>query len=320
MYTLYPAIKTYATHQVKVTPPHELYVEECGNPDGIPILVLHSGPGTGCEAFHRRFFCPETYRIILFDQRGAGKSTPHACLENNTTDDLLDDIETIRETLNISRWYLFGSAWGSTLALLYAQKCSQNVLGLILNCTFLAREKDINWFYKEGANAFFPEHWHEFTRIIPEDERDNIVKAYHQRLNGKDELGQMNAAKHWALWQANCLSLHPHSTNIEHFSDPHFALSLARIETHYFSNHCFIKDNHILNNIAKIRHLPMFLIHGRYDIISPLANAFEVNQHCPGSELIVVRDAGHSLKEPGIIDAIILASKEILSAEPPPAC
>ncbi len=273
MYTLYPAIKTFAKHKISVTPPHVLHVEECGNPNGIPVLICHSGPGTGCEHFHRRFFCPETYRIILFDQRGAGKSTPHACLENNTTEDLLNDMELIREKLNVSRWYLFGSAWGSTLSILYAERFPQNVLGLILNCSFLARKQDIDWFYQYGAKMFFPEHWQEFLSIIPKDERTDIIHAYHKRLNGNDELGRLNAAKHWALWQANCLTLHPHSSNIEHFSDPHFALSLARIETHYFSNQCFIGENEILENIHKIRHLPMFLVHGRYDIVSPLANA-----------------------------------------------
>ncbi len=320
MYTLYPSIKTFATHKISVTPPHILHIEECGNPNGIPILICHSGPGTGCEAFHRRFFCPETFRIILFDQRGAGRSSPHAFLENNTTDDLLSDMELIREQLNVTKWYLFGSAWGSTLSLLYAEQFPQNVLGLILNCTFLARKKDIDWFYQYGANVFFPEHWEEFTSIIDKSDTKNIIDAYAKKLNGKDEVSCRNAAKHWALWQANCFSLHPHQENLTHFTDPHFALSLARLETHYFSNHCFIKENQLLNNIKNIRHLPMYLIHGRYDIVSPLESAWLIHQACPRSKLVVVRDAGHSLKEPGIIDAVILAGKNILSQEPPTAC
>lgn len=320
MYTLYPSIKTFVTHKIKVDPPHELHVEECGNPEGIPVLILHSGPGTGCEPFHRRFFCPETYRIILFDQRGAGQSTPHASLEHNTTPHLIDDIELIRDTLGVRQWYIFGSAWGSTLALIYAEEYPQNVLGLILNCVFLARRRDIDWFYKQGTNAIFPEHWQDFIDNIPDKERDNIVKAYANRLNGNDELARMSAAKSWSLWQAQCLSLHPHHNNIEHFTDPHFATGLARIETHYFSNDCFIEDNQILNNIKKIRHLPIFLIHGRYDMICPLENAWTLHSACPASELIIVRDAGHSLNEAGIIDALILASKNILTLGPPPAC
>jgi proline iminopeptidase len=320
MYTLYPSIKSFATHKINVASPHVLHVEECGNPNGVPVLIIHSGPGTGCEPFHRRFFCPETYRIILFDQRGAGQSTPHACITENTTADLIDDIELIRDKLKIDRWFLFGTAWGSTLALLYAEEYSQHVSGLILNCVFLARKKDIKWFYQEGTNAIFPEHWQDFIAPIPEEERKDLVKAYAKRLSGNDELARMSAAKAWSLWQAQCLSLHPHHNTIEHFTDPHFATGLAKIESHYFSNDCFIEDNKILNNIGKIRHLPIFLIHGRYDVVCPLENAWLIHDACPSSELIVVRDAGHSLNEAGIIDAIVLASKNILTVEPPPAC
>ncbi len=319
MYTLYPPIKTYATHKIKVNPPHVLHIEECGNPDGVPILVVHSGPGAGCEQFHRRFFCPETYRIILFDQRGAGKSSPHACLILNTTQHLIEDIESVREHLGIDRWYLFGNAWGCALSLLYAEEFPQYVSGLILNSIFLARQDDINWFYQQGANAIFPDHWEEFANHIPKDERDNIIDAYTKRLNGNDELARMGAAKHWSLWQARTSSLQPHHNIIEHFSDPRFAIGLACIESHYFNNKCFINDNRILDNINRIRHIPMFIVHGRYDIICPLSNAWSLHAACPSSELMIVRDAGHSLKEPGIIDALILASKNILGTETP-AC
>lgn len=316
MFTLYPSIKSYKTHQLKVDSTHTLHIEECGNPDGAPILVLHSGPGAGCENVHKRLFDPEKYRIILFDQRGAGQSSPHACLKNNTTLHLIDDIESIREHLGIAKWFLFGNAWGTALSLLYAEEYPQHVSGMILNCIFLARKQDIDWFYKKGASAIFPDHWQEFVDYIPLKERGDLISAYAKRLNGDDELARMNAAKHWSLWQAKCASLQPHNNIIEHFSDPRFAAGLACIESHYFSNNCFIEDNIILKNINKIRHLPLFIIHGRYDMICPLENAWQLHEACPASELMVVRDAGHSNREPGVIDALILASKNLLHVEP----
>lgn len=316
MNPLYPAIKPYAEHSLKVDDTHTLHLEECGNPDGQPILILHSGPGAGIEAYHRRFCCPERYRMILYDQRGSGRSTPHAELSNNTTPHLIEDIEAIREYFNISRWRLFGGSWGSTLALLYACHHPQQVLGMVLNRIFLARQQDIDWFYKDGANHFFPDHWQDFSNFIPKEEQDSLVRAYHKRLTGKDELAKMSAAKHWSMWQAKCSSLQPHNDIIEHFVDPHFALRLACIESHFFLNNCFIKENEILENVSKIRHIPTFLIHGRYDIVSPLANAWALHENLPASELIIVRDAGHSVKEPGIIDAIVIATQQILNATP----
>lgn len=316
MFTLYPSIKSYAVHQLAVDDIHTLHIEECGNPDGAPILVVHSGPGAGCENVHKRFFDPEKFRIILFDQRGSGRSTPHASLENNTTQHLIDDIEAIRDHLGINKWFVFGNAWGTALSLLYAEEYPQNIAGMILNCIFLARQQDVDWFYKKGANAIFPDHWNEFNSFIPEAERSNLMAAYAKRLNGNDELARMSAAKHWSLWQANCASLQPHNNIIEHFSDPRFAVGLACLESHYFVNNCFVEDNVILKNINKIRHVPMFIIHGRYDMICPLENAWQLHEACPASELMVIRDAGHSIREPGVIDGIILASKNILHAEP----
>lgn len=316
MYTLYPPIRSYATHKLKVDDIHTLHIEECGNPQGFPILILHSGPGTGCDALHKRLFDPEIYRIILFDQRGAGKSVPHACLINNTTAHSVDDIEAIRDHLGISKWYIFGNAWGSALGLIYAEEYPQHVCGLILNCVFLARKKNIDWFYQHGANAIFPDYWQEFIAPLSNEEQLDPVRAYAKRLNGGDELARMAAAKHWSLWQAKCTALQPHHNILEHFSDPHFAVGLATIETHYFVNHCFIADNFIINNINRIRHLPMFIIHGRYDMICPIESAWHLHNACPASELMVIRDAGHSIREPGIIDAIILAGRNILNAEP----
>ncbi len=310
MQTLYPSIKTFAKHTLPVDDIHTLYIEESGDPEGIPVLVLHSGPGTGCEAYHRRFFDPETYRIILFDQRGAGRSTPHAELKNNTTQLLVEDIEKIREHLNIHQWLIFGGAWGSALGILYAQAHPKHVLGMILHSLFLGRRKDVEWFYQQGANKIFPDYWEDFVSSFNEKDKQNLIKAYHDRLVGNDELLRMSTAKAWSLWQAHCTALQPHSNLIDHFSDPHFAVGLACIESHYFVNQCFIEDDHILNNIDRIKHIPAYLIHGRYDMVCPLKNAWELQEAWPSSELFIIRDAGHSFREPGIIDAIIYATKK----------
>lgn len=319
MQTFYPAIKTYAKHRLPVAEPHNVYIEEAGNPNGLPVLVIHSGPGAGCESYHRRFFDPERYRIILFDQRGTGRSTPYADLKGNTTTDLVEDIEAIREYLNIEKWILWGGAWGSTLALLYAQNHPERVLGMILHSIFLARQQDIDWFYTEGASLLFPDYWQEFLEPIPADQRKNPVAAYHKRLNGNDEIAAMAATKSWSLWQARCAALQPHHEIIDHFSDPHFAVSLARIESHYFVNRCFIEENQILDNMHKIDHIPAYIIHGRYNIVSPLSNAWVLHNNWPASELYIVRDAGHTSKEPGIIDAIIMATKKMISIGSKPA-
>jgi len=311
MQTFYPSIKTYAEHYLDVSDRHRLYIEECGNPDGIPLLVVHSGPGAGCEPYHRRFFDPEVYRIVLFDQRGAGRSTPHASLTDNTTQHLIEDIEKIRHYLQISDWVLFGGAWGSLLSLLYAQAHPQYVKSIILHSAFMGRPQDITWFYQEGANFFFPDYWKDFIHGFSEEEQNNLVSAYHKRLTGSDELARMATAKSWSLWQARCAALQPHANIIDHFSDPHFAMSLACIESHYFSNTCFIEDNQVMDNMDKIRHIPGYIVHGRYDMVCPLQTAWELKQAWPAAELYIVRDAGHSPREPGIIDALIIATKKI---------
>ncbi|MBS0358041.1 MAG: prolyl aminopeptidase [Proteobacteria bacterium] len=311
MQAFFPPIKIYAEHKLKVSSIHELHIEECGNPDGLPVLVVHDGPGTGCEEYHRRFFDPEVYRIILFDQRGAGRSTPHAELNENTTQDLISDIEAIRNHLHIKKWILFGGSWGALLSLLYAETHPQVVAGLIVFSVFLGREKDINWFYQKGANLFFPDYWEEFIQPFPKEEQDNILMAYNKRLTGNDELARMSAAKAWSLWQARCSTLQPHANVIDHFSDPHLAVGLASIESHYFLNRCFLEENQVLDNIDKISNIPGYIIHGRYDVMSPLKRAWELHKAWPSSELYIVRDAGHAAKEPGIIDALILATKKM---------
>lgn len=315
MQTLYPAIKTYAEHELQVDDIHKIYIEECGEPDGLPVLVIHSGPGAGCEPFHRQLFDPNIYRIICFDQRGSGRSTPHASLEKNTTQDLLKDIEAIRTYLNIDHFVLWGGSWGATLALLYAQNHPSRVKGMILHSIFLGRKQDIDWFYSDGANKIFPDYWADFTKMLSEEERKQPVKSYFQRLQGNDELAQMSAAKAWSFWQARCTALQPHTQIINHFSDPHFAVSLANIECHYFMNHCFIEENIILDNMDKIQHIPAYIIHGRYDIVCPLKSAFELHEQWDRSELYIVRDAGHSAKEPGTIDAIVLATKKLAACK-----
>jgi len=311
MQPLFPSIKTYAEHQLRVDDIHTIYIEECGNPDGIPVIVLHSGPGAGCEPYHRCFFDPQRYRIILFDQRGAGRSTPRAELRHNTTQDLIKDIETIREYLKVDKWVVFGGAWGSCLGLLYAQEHQGRVIGLVIHCVFLGRKSDINWFYQNGASQVFPDYWDEFVSGFSETEKQDLVKAYHARLAGDHDLLRMGAAKSWSLWQARTATLQPHSSIMDHFSDPHFAVSLATIESYYFSHHCFIEEDQIFKNLHKILHLPAYIIHGRYDLVCPLQCAWDLHRAWPKSELYIIRDAGHSIREPGIIDALVMATKKI---------
>jgi len=313
MHTLYPTIKPYASHEVRVSDLHVLYVEETGNPEGLPVIVLHAGPGAGGDCYLRRFFDPELYRIIIFDQRGCGRSTPHAEIRENSTSLLIEDINTIRNHLGINRFMLFGGGWGSLLALLYAQQFPQQVCALLLHRIFLGRTEDINWFYHKGANLVYPDYWQEFISLVPADRQNNIAQYYAECLQGKNELARMAAAKSWGLWQARCSSIQLHQNVIDLYSDTHFALALATIESYYITNNYFIDDNQILLNSHTIRHIPTYLIHGRYDMVSPLAGAWDLNQALTNSQLSIVRDAGHSDRESGIIDALISASNEIAS-------
>lgn len=313
MKPLYPSIKPYAQHQIQVDPIHTLYVEESGSPDGIPILYIHGGPGAGTSPDDRRYFNPEQYRIILFDQRGCGRSTPHGNLENNTTQALIGDIEAIRGYLKLEQWLLFGGSWGSTLALLYAQAHPDYVMGMILRGIFLGRQQELRWFYENGARAIFPDYWEEFVFPIPEEERDNLIRAYYKRLTGPDELARMNAAKHWAQWEGQCATLNPCKAVLERFTQTHTAASLAAIETHFFVNNCFIEPNQILRDAYKLEGIPGIIVHGRYDMICPFENARALHLAWPGSELYVIRDAGHSASEPGITDALVTATEKMIS-------
>ena len=308
MLMFYPEIKPFARHQIPVEAPHELYVDESGNPDGIPILFVHGGPGAGCGKYDRRFFDPERYRIILFDQRGAGRSTPHAELEGNSTQALVEDIERIRVALDIDRWALFGGSWGSTLSLVYAETYPERVLGLILRGIFLCRERDLRWFYQDGASAIFPDYWKDFLAPIPENERHDLMHAYYQRLTGDNELQKMSAAKAWSLWEGRCATLRPNQDVVDTFSNPFKALALARIEAHYFVNKAFLEDNQIIKNADKLAGIPGMIVHGRYDMVCPLDNAFALQEAWPDAELQIIRDAGHASREAGIVDALIRAT------------
>lgn len=311
MLPLYPAIKEYATHMLKVDDLHTIYIEESGEPDGIPILFLHGGPGSGSQPHHRCYFDPKLYRIILFDQRGCGKSTPHICLENNTTQDLLEDIEKIRQYLGIKKWILFGGSWGATLALLYAEKHPELLQGLIVRGTFLGRQKELDWLFKpDGASKFFPEYWEKFIEPIPEDRRHDLLPAYYDLIHGADELKHMAVAKTWGMWEADISTLDYNPDNEKMFTDPHFAICLAAIETHYFINNIFIEENQILRDAHKLKGIPGIIVHGRYDMVCPLTNSYELAAVWPDAKLEIVRHAGHMAREPALTSALIQATNE----------
>lgn len=312
--SLYPALKPSATYRLAVTAPHVLYVEESGNPRGVPVLFVHGGPGAGCEDYHRRFFNPKRYRIILFDQRGAGRSTPHARLEDNTTQDLVADMEAIRTHLGIERWLLFGGSWGSTLSLVYAQAHPARVLALIVRGIFLCRPHEIRWFYQEGANRIFPDYWQDFLAPIPVAERDDLVAAYYRRLTGDDAATRLRAAQAWSLWEGRAATLQQKKSVTDFFGSAHTALSLARIEAHYFVHDSFLAPDQILRDAAVLADIPGVIVHGRYDIVCPVDSAFALKAAWPRAELRVVPDAGHSASEPGISAALVEATDRFAEA------
>jgi len=314
MQQLYPELKPYREFYLPVDHGHSLYVELCGNPQGIPVVVVHGGPGGGCGPSSRRFFDPNDYHIILMDQRGAGRSLPHASLEANTTQHLMSDFETLRCELGISKWILFGGSWGTTLALAYAQEYPQHVSGLILRGIFLGRPKDVDWIYEAGgANRMFIDNWVGFQKPLAHTNAEaegQMVNSYYQLLTGADELKRMAAAKAWAGWEDSIATLQPSPVNTGDYEDPHFDLALARIECHYFVNQCFFEPNQLLENMYKISHIPGIIVHGRYDMICPAEQAFEVHELWQECQLHIVRDAGHSQQEPGIVDNLIKATRE----------
>jgi len=309
--TLYDAIEPYDSGYIRVSPVHELYYEQCGTPNGKPVVFLHGGPGAGLVADYRRFFDPQAYRVILFEQRGAGRSKPHASLEDNTTWHLVQDIEVIREQFGIDQWLVFGGSWGSTLALAYAETHPERVRALVLRGIFLCRPREITWFYEDsqGASAIFPEVWEQYVSLIPEAERGDMIRAYYKRLTSDDASVRLEAAQAWSNWEASALKLIPDQNLIDEFTEPELAIALARIECHYFINNCFFEtDNYLIENIDRIRHIPGVIVHGRYDIVCPAMNAWDLHRVWPEATLNFIPDAGHSVTEPGIADALVRAT------------
>ncbi|WOK91489.1 proline iminopeptidase [Canna indica] len=317
-WSIYPHIEPFNTGFLKVSNIHTLYWEQSGNPNGNPVVVLHGGPGAGTSASLRRFFDPEFYRIVMFDQRGAGKSMPHACLEENTTWDLVNDIEKLREHLGIPEWQVFGGSWGSTLALAYSQSHPDKVTGLVLRGIFLLRKKELDWFYEGGAATIFPDVWEPFRDFIPENERDNFILAYHKRLNSDDIDVQSRAAKIWTTWEMMTAHLLQNQENMKKGEDSKFSLAFARIENHYFINKGFLpSSSHLLDNVDKIRHIRTVIVQGRYDVCCPMMSAWDLHKAWPEAEFNVIPDAGHSANERGIAAALVAANekfKDILRA------
>jgi len=309
--TLYPAVEPYDSGHIRVSPVHQLYYEQCGVPNGKPVIFLHGGPGAGLVPDYRRFFDPDAYRIILFEQRGAGRSIPHASLDDNTTWHLVADIEQIREHFGVEQWLVFGGSWGSTLALAYAESHPERVRGLVLRGIFLCRLKEIRWFYEDshGASAIFPDNWEPYLSLIPEAERGDMIRAYYRRLTSDDESVRLEAAKAWAKWEASALKLLPDQSLIDEFTEPDKALAVARIECHYFVNNCFFEtENYLLEHVDRIRDIPAVIVHGRYDVVCPFMNAWDLHRAWPEAELKIIANAGHAATEPGIADALVRAT------------
>ncbi|MEO0350790.1 MAG: prolyl aminopeptidase [Cyanobacteria bacterium P01_A01_bin.15] len=309
MHSPYPPISPYRQGQLPVSPLHTLYFEEAGNPDGQPVVFLHGGPGGGIIPFYRQFFDPQRWRIILFDQRGCGQSKPHAELTDNTTWDLVDDIERLRSHLALDQWTVFGGSWGSTLALAYAQRYPQRCVGLILRGIFMLRPKEIHWFYQAGASYIFPDAWEQYLAPIPKPERHDLVAAYYRRLTSPDTQTRQQAARAWAIWEASTSYLIQKPQSIERFSDDTFADAFARIECHYFVNGGFFDPpDQLLQNVDAIRSIPAVIVQGRYDVVCPMTSAWELHRAWPEAELVIVADAGHSATEPGILSALVEAT------------
>lgn len=296
--TLYPAIEPYDHGMLAVSDLHSIYWEQSGNPKGKPAVFVHGGPGGGTDPKHRRFFDPSVYRIILFDQRGCGRSKPFASLVDNTTWDLVRDMEKLREHLGIERWLVFGGSWGSTLALTYAEEHPDRVTELVLRGIFLLRKWEIDWFYQEGASRMFPDAWDAYLAEIPEAERGDLLTAYHKRLHDPDPAVALRAAKAWSIWEASTSCLYQDPSVIARMGGDDFATAFARIECHYFINKGFFdKESHLLDNIARIRHIPGVIVQGRYDVVCPAESAWELSKAWPEAQLVITKDAGHAAFE-----------------------
>jgi proline iminopeptidase len=305
----YPAIEPYRTGFLKVSDRHTIYFEESGNPNGKPAVFFHGGPGGGSDPKQRTFFNPREYRIVLFDQRGCGKSTPYACLDENTTWDLVADAEKLREHLGIDRWLVFGGSWGSTLALAYAQSHPNRVTEMVLRGIFLLRKQDIDWFYQRGASAIYPDAWEPYEAAIPPEERKDYLDAYYRRLTSPDKATQLAAARAWSVWEGSTSKLYPDEKMASDYGTDAFALAFARIECHYFRHGGFFEvDGQLLRDVGKIRHIPAVIVQGRYDVVCPMEGAWALHRAWPEADLFVVPDAGHSAFEPGISRALVAAT------------
>jgi proline iminopeptidase len=306
---LYPPIEPFKHGYLRVSDVHELYYEECGNPAGKPAVFLHGGPGAGSDRRARQFFDPHHYRIVVFDQRGCGRSRPSASLVENTTWHLVADIERLRKHLGIERWLVFGGSWGSTLALAYSEAHPERVTELVLRGIFLLRYAEIRWLYQHGASEIFPDCWETYRDVIPIDERDDYLRAYHQRLTGTDQRAALEAARAWSVWEASTSFLHSNLDNIRKWSEDQFALAVARIECHYFVNRGFLRSEaQLLDDVPRIRHIPSTIVQGRYDIVCPATSAWDLHRVWPEADLRIVPDAGHSAFEPGNIHELVSAT------------
>ena len=312
--TFYPELQPFNRGRLQVSALHEIYFEECGNPAGKPAVVLHGGPGGGISPFLRQMHDPRAYRIVLFDQRGCGESTPHAELTENTTWDLVGDIEQLRQHLGIARWQVVGGSWGSTLALAYAQTHPGRVTELILRGIFTLRNSEIHWFYQHGASELFPDAWETFLAPIPKAERHDLLTAYHRRLTGRDTEEQRRCARAWSQWEGATLSLLPDEKRLRDFGAERFAIAFARIECHYFMNKGFFaQDGQLLANASRLRSIPGIIIQGRYDVVTPAVSAWDLHKAWPEADFIMVPDAGHTAAEPGITDALVRATDRFRS-------
>ena len=309
MRQLYPAIAPYQTGMLPVSDLHTIYFEQAGNPNGKPVVFLHGGPGGGIDSLYRQYFNPQKWRIILFDQRGCGQSTPHAELRENTTWDLVSDIEKIRVKLGIDQWVVFGGSWGSTLSLAYSQSHPSACKGLILRGIFLLRQKELRWFYQEGASYIFPDAWEAYLKPIPPAERFDLIAAYYKRLTSPDRTVRLEAARAWSIWEGSTSKLIPDVGLQQRFGNSSFADAFARIECHYFVNRGFLEtQDQLLQNCDRIRHLPTVIVQGRYDVVCPMISAWDLYHALPDAEFLVIPEAGHSMTEPGIRSALIEAS------------
>ncbi|WP_394847671.1 prolyl aminopeptidase [Pendulispora brunnea] len=307
--TFYPEIEPYQSGRLKVSDTHEIYWEVSGNPQGKPAVFVHGGPGGGTEPKQRRFFDPKKYRIVLFDQRGCGKSTPHASLEDNTTWHLVADMEALRTHLGIDKWQVFGGSWGSTLALAYAQTHPERVTELVLRGIFLLRKWEIDWFYQHGTSAIYPDAWEDYLAPIPENERHDMVHAYYKRLTSPDPKVQAEAAKAWSVWEGRTSCLIPNQELIAKSAGDKFAIAFARIECHYFVNNGFFEPGKgLLDGVDRIRKIPGTIVQGRYDVVCPMESAWALHRAWPEAELKIAQDAGHSAFEPGILHELIEAT------------